>query len=614
VSEVLDATIISSNAPPIGGSLGASFLPGRGVSARVWAPLFEELNLVIDGIEMPMTATGGGYFETWACSARVGSRYGFRPPGNKTILPDPASRYQPEGPFALSAIVDPSSYDWAGHNWSGPDSGPQLIYELNVGTFTREGTWAAAAGRLQHLAELGVTIIEIMPIAEFPGRFGWSYDGVFPFAPSHLYGTPDDLRRFVDAAHRYALAVILDVNYNHYGPNGNILPAFSEDYVTHRYKNEWGDAVNFDGPSSENVRAFILANAAYWIREFHFDGLRLDATQQIFDQSPTNIIAEIAETVRSAAGSRRTYIVAENESQDVTLVRSTADGGYGLNAIWNEDFHHSARIALTGRLEAYYSDYTGQVRELLSCTRHGFLYQGQRSRWQSKPRGFWARGLPLSRTIAFLENHDQIANTRGGARLAATTDRGLWRALMLFQGQEFASSRPFTYFADHHAPLSDAVARGRDEFLRQFPSLSAGTLPRPDDIAAFENCKLDWTECDRNTWSLRLYKDLGELRRCDGVLGMDGEIDGAMLSEQAFLVRFFGGVRGDRLLIVNLGSDVRLGACPEPLTAPSLRSRWQLLWSSEDPCYGGEGTPDIDPNGTWYLPGRAAVVLTSRPA
>ena len=372
-----------------------------------------------------------------------------------------------------------------------------------------EGIWQAAQRELPALAELGITCLELMPVADFPGRFGWGYDGVDLFAPTRLYGRPDDFRAFVDRAHALGLGVILDVVYNHLGPDGNYLKCFSESYFTDRYKNEWGEAVNFDGPDSGPVREFILANVRYWIGEFHLDGLRLDATQQMFDASPDHILAAITREVRDAAPDRNTIVIGENEPQEARLVRPAERGGYALDALWNDDFHHSAMVALTGRREAYYTDYRGRPNEFIGAAKYGFLYQGQRYVWQKKPRGTPALDLPAESFIVFLQNHDQVANSIAGQRLHALTSPGRWRAMtahlllmpgipMLFQGQEFAASNPFLYFADHRPGLDRAVRRGRREFLGQFPSIAApevsDRLADPSEAESFRRSALDPAE------------------------------------------------------------------------------------------------------------------------
>ena len=342
----------------------------------------------------------------------------------------------------------------------------RCVYEMHIGTFTREGTWAAAMAELPALADLGVTVVEMMPVADFAGQFGWGYDGVDLYAPTRLYGRPDDLRGFVDRAHALGLGVILDVVYNHLGPDGNYLSDFSPDYFTDRYTNDWGRAINFEGPPE--ARAFFVENAGYWIDEYHFDGLRLDATQDIRDASPVHVLADITRRVRAAAGGRRAYVVAENEPQDTRLVRDPSRGGYGLDALWNDDYHHSAAVSLTGRREAYYTDYKGSVQEFISCAKYGYIYQGQWYRWQEKRRGTPGLDLPLHTFVAYIENHDQVANSAFGRRLHQISSPPRYRAItaltllgpstpMLFQGQEFASTSPFLYFADHREELQGPI-------------------------------------------------------------------------------------------------------------------------------------------------------------
>ena len=602
--------------------IGAEVQPGQGVHFRIWAPLPKSIMLIVDGDEHAMQTEEAGYRSAYVATARAGSRYGYRVDCGERILPDPASRAQPEGPHAPSAVADPSAYRWTDAAWPGIRREGQVIYEMHVGTFTREGTWTAAIDKLPLLKEVGISVIEMMPVAEFPGRFGWGYDGVGLFAPTRLYGSRDDLCAFIDTAHQLGLGVILDVVYNHFGPAANYLPFFSATYITDQYENEWGDAINFDGEGSAPVREFVRENAAYWVREFHFDGLRLDATQQIFDASSRHIIAELTAAAREAAGGRSVLVVAENEPQEARLVRPEPRG-FGVDAVWNEDFHHAAHVTLTARCEAYYSDYTGSARELLACVKHGFLYQGQRSTWQSKkPRGAPALDLEAAQRVIFLENHDQVANSGFGKRLVDLTDRARLRAMtallllapatpMLFQGQEFASSTPFLYFADHHNELARAVAHGRHAFLTQFPSLAGVALDPPGAEATFGKCVIDWSERATNAWAVRLHRDLIALRRDDPILARAASmrIDGAVLSEEAFLVRLFG-ERAERLLVFNFGRDLAPHIIPEPLFAPPADGAWRLLWSSEHPAYGGDGVREpIDSDGSWYVQGRAAFVL-----
>ena len=500
---------------------------------------------------------------------------------------------------------------------------------MHVGAFTREGTLRAAARELRELAALGVTCVELMPVSEFPGRFGWGYDGVCLFAPTRLYGEPDDLRRFVDEAHRCGAAVILDVVYNHLGPDGNYLGQFSEHYFTDRHKTEWGDAINFDGRHSPPVREFFISNARHWVEEYHFDGLRLDATQSIRDDSPEHFLAALAREVRAAARGRETIIVGENEPQDTRMVLPAGRGGYGLDGLWNDDFHHSAMVALTGRGEAYYSDYRGAPQEFVSAAKYGFLYQGQRYKWQRHRRGTPAYGLAPQTFVNFLQNHDQVANSARGLRAHELASPARLRAMtallllapstpMLFMGQEFASSAPFFYFADHEAGLAEKVRRGRAEFLAQFRSLATPEtrphLADPGDAATFERCKLDFSERESHREVYGLHRDLLRLRREDAVFSAQEPraLDGAVLAAEAFVLRLFGPGGDDRLLVVNLGADLGLSPAPEPLLAPPAGKVWVTLWSSEDYRYGGTGTPPLETKNNWCIPGRAAVAL--RPA
>jgi maltooligosyltrehalose trehalohydrolase len=450
------------------------------------------------------------------------------------------------------------------------------------------------------------------------------------FAPTRLYGAPDDLRLFVDQAHGAGLAVILDVVYNHAGPTGNFLKDFSRDYFTDRYENEWGEAINFDGPNSAAVREFFLSNARYWISEFHLDGLRLDATQALFDASEKHILSELVQTVRQAAAPKSTIVIGENEPQDSKLMRPVDDQGYGLDGLWNDDFHHSAMVALTGHNEAYYTDYFGNPQEFISGAKRGYLYQGQYYRWQKKRRGASTMGIKPAAFINYLQNHDQVANSGRGWRVHRMADPGVYRALtaifllspqtpMLFQGQEFAASTPFAYFADHEGELATKVKQGRREFLRQFPSLTTeamqAQLPDPTDPQVFASCKLDLSERTRHHEMYALHQDLLRLRRADAAFNSQqpGAVDGAVLGDHALVLRFYATDRKDRLLLINLGIDTLLGPVPEPLLAPPRGSTWQVLWSSENPRYGGTGALPAENESGWLMIGKSAVVLADFP-
>ena len=420
------------------------------------------------------------------------------------------------------------------------------------------------------------------------------------------------------------LAVLLDVVYNHLGPDGNYLADFAPAYFTDRYEGEWGEPINFDGPDAGPVRELFVTNAGYWISEFHLDGLRLDATQSIFDASPEHVVAEVSRRARAAAAPRSVVLIAENEPQDVRLLRPPEAGGHGLDAVWNDDFHHSATVALTGRSEAYYSDHRGTPQELLSAAKHGYLFQGQRYAWQGKTRGTSTRGLAPARFVCYVANHDQIANSASGARVRDQTSPGRWRAItallllgpwtpMLFQGQEFGSRRRFLYFADHQRALAARVRCGRAEFLRQFDSIAASDLrdrlDDPADPRTFERCKLDRAGSEPEL--VALHRDLLELRRSDPVLAAQGAhgLDGSVLGPEAFALRWLAPDGADRLLLVNLGADVVAGSIPDPLVAPPDGTRWAVGWSSEHPRYGGGGSSSPFREDGVRIVGHAAMLL-----
>ena len=610
---------------PLGATVDAD-----GVTFRVWAPKRTRVDVVIEGPGervVPLAREDGGYFRGAVSAAGAGTRYRYRLDGGGAF-PDPCSRFQPDGPFGSSMVVDPHAYRWHDAGWRGVAMPGQVIYEMHVGAFTREGTLDAAARELPELQRLGITLIELMPVADFPGRFNWGYDGVAIYAPCRVYGDPDALRRFVDRAHALGLGVILDVVYNHLGPSGCCVREFSDTYVSDRYPNEWGDPLNFDGPGAEGVREHIVENACYWIAEHHLDGLRIDATQAIHDASPVHVLSELSRRARLAAGDRSIVLIGENEPQDVLALAPLDRGGHGLDALCTDDFHHSARVALTGRREAYYTDYRGRPQETVSLVKRGFLFQGQRYSWQGKPRGSSVTDEPASAFVFYLQNHDQVANHPHGARLHEIASPAAVRAMtallllapetpMLFMGQEFAASSPFVFFADHEDDLARAVDRGRKEFLAQFPSYrtpeSLAVIPRPDAPETFARCRLDFAERERHAAAYRLHEDLLRIRRDDAVIGAQrrDRIDGAVLDDAAFMLRWFGADADDRVLVVNLGDDLEYDPAPEPLLAPVRGGRWQLVWSSDDPRYGGPGVVDPARADGWRFAAASATLFES---
>ncbi len=595
--------------------------PEQGVHFRIWAPEANTVTVVVEDTsgtrDVALSRDERGYATGFATGLAAGDHYRIRLDDGEP-LPDPASRFQPEGPFGPSQVVDPGLFAWTDHTWRGIEPHRHVVYEMHLGTFTKAGTWLAACKELAFLAQLGVTTIEIMPIAEWDGAHNWGYDGVNLFSPHHAYGSPDDVRKFIDHAHALGLAVILDVVYNHLGPSGNTIPSFSPAYLHRDQANDWGDGVNFAEPA---VRELYIANAAYWIREFHFDGLRFDATQAIHDAAEPNVMAEMITAARAAAPERTLWMVGENEPQDTKLLRE-----YGFDALWNDDYHHTARVAATGVVDGYLHDYSGTARELVAALRHGFLYQGQTYPWQRNPRGTSTRGLGRARFVHFLENHDQVANLSFGERLGDLANPAQLRALtaltllspsipMLFQGQETGSRKPWEFFCSHTGELGAAVRKGRAQFESQFARLAlpASQAARRDPTAAstFEACVLDPSERDFSRPMVALHRDLLQLRRDVPAFtaAWSDAFDAATLAEYAFVMRCYGDdPSGDRLILVNLGTTLVRVVCAEPMLAPPAGTGWKLCWSSEDVRYGGHGTPPPFTHERVALPGHSTLV------
>jgi maltooligosyltrehalose trehalohydrolase len=578
--------------------------------------------------EIELAPDGDGYFSVRLEDARDGDLYFYRLDDDSKLYPDPASHFQPQGVHGPSQVIDHRRFLWTDDDWPGPKLLGQVIYELHIGAFTPEGTWSAAATRLPHLRDVGITLIELMPVAAYPGKFGWGYDGVYWYAPTELYGSPDDMRAFVKEAHRLGIGVILDVVYNHCGPCGNYTGAFSPYYESKEHDTEWGKAINFDGPKSRPVRDFVTRNAAYWVKEYHLDGLRIDATHSMVDESAEHIVAELTRVAREGAGDRSILVFSEDERNRCYQVLPPEEGGYNTDGVWGDDFHHSARLAATGNGEAYYGDYNGSPQELISAIRLGHLYQGQWNGRQGTYRGHPSRKIPAPHFVHFLQNHDQVANSASSMRTHTMTTPGRHRALtallllgpqtpMLFMGQEFSASNPFYYFADHEPDLAKLVRTGRAEFMRQFPRLASfengGAVVEPADVQTFLRCKLDWSETERHREVLALHRDLLRLRREDRIIAQQNKfaIEGSVLGPEALALRWYDEDQGDdRLLLLNLGRDFDLYPVADPLIAAPRERSWKLVWSSEDPRYGGIGTPPYD-NKKWRIPGHTAVFFST---
>lgn len=594
---------------------GAELLKEGGVDFRLWAPQCMEVSVAIGNQKIPMEKESDGVFCKCVPDAKEGMTYQYQLNG-QTLIPDPCSRYQPMGTRGPSLIVNPEAYAWQDASWNGPKGiKGQIFYELHVGTFTREGTWKAAAEKLPYLKELGITIIEMMPVAEWEGKFGWGYDGFLLFAPTANYGSTDELKNFIDLAHQNSLGVILDVVYNHMGPNFDLHKQLAKDYFLEE-QTEWGQALNYSSPF---VRTHILSNALYWLEEYHFDGLRLDATQNIYDRSEKHILQEISDEVKQLKKERKYLLVGENESQKIDLVEN-----FGFDGIWNDDYHHSIYTALTGKREAYYHDYHGSIQELLSTIKYGFLYQGQYYPWQKKKRGTPALETSHEKFVIYFENHDQVANSTTGQRLHQLCNPGSYRALttlfllspqtpLLFQGQEWGSSKPFYYFADHEGLINRLTWEGRKIFLKQFASFhSVNPLDFPDPAKqeTFQYCKLEWNQRDDlyHQHQLNFFRALLQLRKKESLFCNAEKIDGALLNPHLLLVRYFGEDGDDRMIICNVGTDTTITSCSEPLFAPPASKTWTRIFSSQEIDFGGIGTPACKDD-EWVMPAFTSYVF-----
>jgi maltooligosyltrehalose trehalohydrolase len=513
---------------------------GPGVRFKIFAPNARSLRLHIltggaSGVYQP-DVRENGVCESFVAGARPGDRY-YYTLDDSPPRPDPASRFQPEGVHGPSEIIDPGAYAWRCASWPPVGVRELVIYELHLGTFTGQGTFAAAAERLPLLRELGVTAVELMPVAEFAGSRNWGYDSVGLFAPSHNYGRPDDLRGFVDAAHELGMAVILDVVYNHLGPEGAYLPQFHPAYIAGHHATPWGGAVNLDGPGSDLVRRFIVDSALHWVLEYQIDGLRLDATHTLVDDSPTHLVAELVTAVRAAA-TRPLMLHAEDHRNLVSLLEPVACGGWGLDAVWADDFHHILRRRLAGDAYGYYEDFAGTCDELARTINKGWYYTGQPSRHAGRCRGTDPADIPMHHFIACLQNHDQVGNRATGDRLHHTIEPAAWRAAstvlltvpmtpLIFMGQEWACTAPFQYFTDLEPNLGVLVTEGRRHEFRHFPEFTDPAtrhgIPDPQAASTFLDSRLNWEERETGMHRqvLALYRALLGLRHAHSALAAD---------------------------------------------------------------------------------------------
>ena len=608
---------------------GAAVRPD-GVRFRVWSPGSRRVEVLLadEGERaISLEPEADGYFSATVHGIGAGARYRYRIDGGNAY-PDPASRSQPDGVHGPSRVIDPGSFRWHDHDWQGVPLERLVIYEIHVGTFTREGTFDAAAARLPFLADLGVTAVEVMPVANFPGGRNWGYDGVNLYAPASCYGEPDAFRRFVDRAHGLGLAVILDVVYNHLGPEGNYLPAVTNGrFFTDRHCTPWGDGINYDGPESRPVRDFILHNALYWVDEFHIDGLRLDATHAIVDDSPVHMVAEIAEALHSLPDRPR-LLIAEDERNERSVIEPRAGGGWGLDGVWADDLHHHLRRLAAGDHEGYYAAFDGSVAAVVETLAQGWYYVGQTRPDSGRPRGTPADGIPPERFVHCLQNHDQVGNRAFGERLHHEIPPALYRTLstlllfspytpLLWMGQEWAASTPFLYFTDHPEELGRLVTQGRRDELASFSAFrdeaARATIPDPQDPETFTRSRLRWDEIESEPHHgvLRLYREMLALRRSlPEMLSADRESwEVGPLGEGGVVMRRRGH-GGELLLLAVFEGEIALPAAGMPLPAPVEGERWSPVLISEDVRFGGEGGwGRLEGDGGIHLVGPVAVVL-----
>jgi maltooligosyltrehalose trehalohydrolase len=609
-------------------SIGARPTPG-GVYFRVWAPSSQQVEVVVYGPDAervhPLERDNEGYFSGLVEDARAGIRYKYRLDGGDTF-PDPASRYQPEGVHGPSQVVDPTAFRWNDQAWRGVPLRDLVIYELHVGSVTEQGTFDALIGRLESLRELGVTAIELMPVADFSGGRNWGYDGVDLYAPSRAYGGPEGLRRLVDAAHAANLAVILDVVYNHLGPEGNYVHAVTGGQLfTDRHCTPWGDAVDY---TRRPVREFVIENALHWVHEYHVDGLRLDATHAIFDPSEPNVLQELAARVHaSVPQDRHTVLVAEDERNERRLITPAEAGGMGLDGVWADDFHHQLRRLIAGDHEGYYRDYTGTSAALATTMRDGWFYQGQHSANRGGPRGTPAGDLPPPSFVHCIQNHDQVGNRALGDRLNHNVDLTVFRAAsalllvspytpLLWMGQEWAASSPFLYFTDHPEDLGKQVTEGRRSEFRGFSAFQDpdtwDRIPDPQSPETFLRSKLCWEERlePPHAGVLRLYRELLALRSKDPALSnRDRKSFAAVpLGDGAIALRRDAPDGNTLLLVANFKGSLRADLSRHPDTTTDDRT--VVLWS-EAPQFGGASPEPVLSQGVLEMPGAGAVLLRS---
>jgi maltooligosyltrehalose trehalohydrolase len=580
-------------------NLGAVYLGDGRCSFTVWAPLVEQVSVKILSPQEKvyrLAKDKRGYHQATVEGVDPGSLYLYRLGGGKEC-PDPASRFQPQGVHGPSQVVD-SIFSWEDHSWVGLRWEDYVIYELHVGTFTPEGTFKAAIPLLQDLKNLGVTAIELMPVAQFPGNRNWGYDGTYPFAVHNSYGGPDELKHLVNSCHHLGLAVVLDVVYNHLGPEGNYLADFGP-YFTDRYRGPWGNPINFDGPYSEEVRCFFVENGLYWVKEFHLDGLRIDAVHGILDFSAQPFLEELAVTVHELAErlKRRVYLIAESDLNDTRIIRSRELGGFGLDAQWNDDFHHALHTLFINEDSGYYGDF-GELHHLVKAFRQGFVYSGDYSRYRKRNHGNSSSSIPAEQFVVFAQNHDQVGNRAQSERLSALVSFEAQKLSagvvllspfipLLFMGEEYGETAPFYYFVSHSDPdLIVAVQRGRREEFAAFRW--QGAPPDPQDEATFLQCKLDPKLRFQGQHEVlySFYRELILLRRESPPLKvLDKErLEVTGLEQEKVLLWRRWSEEQQAAAVFHFGKQVR------SLSLPLPEGRWRKQLDSADRIWGGPGS------------------------
>jgi len=574
--------------------LGANRLADGSWEFLLWAPKARSvsLHLLHSGELLTMAPLARGYFRRTVENLKPGSRYFFQLDGARE-LPDPASRFQPEGVHGPSEIVVLNQFQWSDHNWRGRTVEVRVLYEVHVGTYTAEGTFDALISHLPELVELGITTVELMPVAQFPGSRNWGYDGVYPFAPQNSYGGPESLQRFVNAAHEHGLSVALDVVYNHLGPEGNYLNAYGP-YFTDRYRTPWGQALNFDGAGSDEVRRFFIENALYWLEDYHFDALRLDAVHGIFDFSARHFLAELKNAVADLSKKlgRMIHCIAESDLNDSRLLHNHAQGGYDLDAQWSDDFHHSVHRLLTGEDRGYYADFEG-IAPLASTLRDGWYYKGQYSNYRERQHGNSPHGIAASKVVVCNQNHDQVGNRAAGERMSSLVNFEALKLAagitllspfvpLLFMGEEYGETAPFQYFTSHGDPeLVEAVRRGRREEFAAFGWEEEKAVPDPQDESTFRRSKPGHTRKSEEPHRtlLRLYQNLIRTRR-EYDLGDSAPRSVREIGDSALLV-LRQAERSQQLMVFNFGQS------PMPLNLPDIPGTWRMVMNSADASWSG---------------------------